>query len=153
MKISRLPAAYLGLVMSSIIVLPAFAGDSAYGKITEVRRADLVVMSIGDNQLELRLIGIEVPDDGLITDQATEFVSNLVLGKNARMRFAGRTTSGDMLVRLLTDDSENGIQDVAVELVSAGLARRQDEFDFKYGELAAAESEARDERRGLWAAE
>ena len=93
MKISRWSGSYLGLVILVTCFLPALAGDSAYGTITEVRRADMVVMSIEDDRLELRLIGIEVPDDGPIAKQATEFVSNLVLGKNARMRFAGRTAS------------------------------------------------------------
>jgi len=150
MKISRVTAVLLGLVTSALIISPAFAGDSAYGLISEVRRADLVVMSIRDDHLELRLIGIDVPDD--IADRATQYVSSLVLKKNARMRLEGRTESGNMLVRLFTDDPDDGIQDVAVELVRRGLARKQDDFDFKYGELTEAESEARVERRGLWAA-
>ena len=108
-------------------------------------------MTIRDDQLVLQLIGIDIPDDAALADQGTDFVSSLVLGNNARMRLEGRTDSGEMLVRLFTDDPIDGIQDVAVELVRAGLARRQDEFDFKYGELAAAEDEARSANRGLWA--
>jgi endonuclease YncB( thermonuclease family) len=58
-----------------------------------------------------------------------------------------------MMARLFTDDPEIGIKEVGVELVRAGLARRQKGFDLKYGELAAAEKEAQGARRGLWAAD
>jgi endonuclease YncB( thermonuclease family) len=121
--------------------------------VTEVKSADLVTLDYGDGQYDLRLIGIDVPKDGPIATKATEFVSNLVLGKNARMRFEGRTESGEMMARLFTDDPDIGIKEVGVELVRAGLARRQKGFDFKYGELSAAEKEAQGARRGLWAAD
>ncbi len=134
--------------------VPVSAGDSLYGKVTLVRSADLVSFDYGDGQYELRLIGIDVPREGPLATKATEFVSNLVLDKNARMRFEGRTESGEMMVRLFTDDPEIGIkEEVGVELVRSGLARRQKDFDFKYGELAAAEKEAQGARRGLWADE
>ena len=67
------------------------------------------------------------------------------------MRFQGRSEGGEMMVRLFTDDPDIGIKEVSVELVRAGLARRPKGFDFKYGELAAAEREAQAAKRGLWA--
>lgn len=145
-------AAFLGLLIFWAGLGPVFAGDSLYGKVTEVKSADVVILDYGAGQYDLKLVGIDVPKDGPIATKATEFVSNLVLGKNARMRFEGRTEGGEMMVRLFTDDPEIGIKEVGVELVRAGLARRQKDFDFKYGELSAAEKEAQDARRGLWAA-
>jgi endonuclease YncB( thermonuclease family) len=56
-----------------------------------------------------------------------------------------------MLARLFTAEPAIGIGDVGLELVRAGLARRQPNYDYKYGELAAAEKEARTAKRGLWA--
>jgi len=141
-------AAILGLLA---LGLPAQAGDSLYGKVTEVKSANTVTLDYGAGQYELRLVGIELPKEKAFSDRATELVKRLVLGKNARMRFEGRSEDGVMNARLFTDDPEQGIQEVAVELVRAGLVQRAKDADFKYGELSAAEKEARDARRGLWA--
>jgi endonuclease YncB( thermonuclease family) len=126
------------------------AGDSLWGKITEVKRADLVTLDYGAGSYDLRLIGIDVPREGLVAERAREFVAGMVLGKNARMRFEWRGRNGEMWSRLFTDDPELGIKEIAVELVKAGLAARQQGYDFKYGELAAAERDARRARRGMW---
>ena len=153
MKTPWISVAFVGLLIVWAGLVPVHAGDSLYGKVTEVKSADVVILDYGDGEYELRLIGIDVPRDGPIAMKATEFVSNLVLGKNARMRFEGRTESGAMMARLFTDDPDIGIKEVGVELVRSGLARRQKGFDFKYGELSAAEKEAQGARRGLWAAD
>jgi endonuclease YncB( thermonuclease family) len=145
-------AAILCLLSLAAGWLPAQAGDSLYGKITEVKSGNIVTLDYGAGQYELRLVGIELPNEKAANDRATGLVKNLVLGKNARMRFEGRSEDGVMNARLFTDDPEFGIKDVGLELVRAGAARRQKDFDYKYGELSAAEKEARDARRGLWAA-
>lgn len=152
MKIAGMLIALLCFVIVTINVQPVFAADSAYGTIVQVTSGDRVVMRIENDELELLIAGIDLPNDPRIADQATQFVSDLVLRKNARMRVQGPVTNGVIPVRLFTDDPDPdiGIQDVAIELVRAGLVRRQAGFDFKYGELEAAESEARDEQRGLW---
>jgi endonuclease YncB( thermonuclease family) len=71
------------------------------------------------------------------------------------MRLGSRSENGEMVARLLTDDPVNGIKDVGLELVRAGLARRQQgedaQFDYKYGDLSAAEREAQKARLGIWA--
>ncbi len=139
------------LYLILVAVGPVLAGDSLYGTVTEMRSADTVVLDYGAGQYELKLVGIDVPRAGPIATQANQFVSNLVLGKNARMRFEGRAENGQMRARLFTDDPEIGIKEVAVELVKSGLARREKGFDFNYGELAAAEKVARDAQRGVWA--
>ncbi|HEX6901898.1 MAG TPA: thermonuclease family protein [Thermoanaerobaculia bacterium] len=143
-------AAILGLLA---LGLPAHAGDSLYGRVTEVKSGNIVTLDYGAGQYELRLVGIELPNDKVLSERATGLVKRLVLGKNARMRFEGRSEDGVMNARLFTDDPEQGIQEVAVELLRAGLVKRAKDVDFKYGELSAAESEARDARRGLWAAD
>lgn len=128
----------------------SFAGDSLYGKVTSVPSADVVVLDYGSGRYNIRLIGIDAPRGAAVSNQAKQFVANLVLGKNARMRFDHRAPNGDMVSRLFTDDPVLGIKDVGIELVKAGLARRQSNYDYKYGELAAAENEAREAKRGLW---
>lgn len=135
--------------------LPVFAGDSFYGKVTEVKSANLVTLDNDKLKFEIRIIGIDVPREGRIAEKAKEFVTNLLLGKNARARIEGRTKNNVMIARLFTDDEAIGIQDVGVELVKAGLARVQkgneEKFGYKYKELSKAATEARKERRGVWA--
>lgn len=151
MRDKRATAGFLGLLVLGAGLSTASAGDSLYGKVTEVKSADVVTFDYGAGRYDLRLAGIDVPKEGPIATKAKQFVSDLVLGKNARMRFEGRRPNGEMMARLFTDDPAIGIKEVAVELVKAGLARRQKDYDFKYGELAAAEREAQSGRRGLWA--
>ena len=139
------------LICAGVSVL-AFAGDSLYGRVTEVKGADLVVLDYGKGQYNVRIIGVSVPKEGTFAKQAREYVSKLVLGKNARLRFEGRNEAGEMVGRLQTDDPEIGIKDVGLELVRSGLAQRQRDYDYKYGELAQAEAEARRAQRGLWSA-
>lgn len=151
-----------GLLVLAVSLLPAFAGDSLYGRVTAVKSPEVVVFEYGSaggpgrstarksGQYDLRIAGIDAPGTGARAREARQFLSSLVLGKNARMRFEYRNKSGEMVARLFTDDPELGVKDVGLELVKAGMARRQASYDYKYGELSAAEREAREARRGLW---
>jgi endonuclease YncB( thermonuclease family) len=132
-------------------VCPAFAGDSIYGTITEVRSAETVTFDYGDGKYQVRIIGVDAPRNATLAKRARDFVSSLVLGKKVRIRFDHRAPNGVMVSRVFTDDPVLGIREVGVELVRAGLAQRQRNYDYKYGELSAAENEARSSRRGLWA--
>ena len=130
----------------------AHAGDSIWGKVTAVKQPTLVTLDYGTGSYEIRLVGVEAPTAGeALYGQAVAFVSGLVLNKNARMRLDHRAANDELVCRLFTDDAEIGIKEVGVELLRAGLARRQDGYDEKYGELAAAEAEAREAGRGIWA--
>jgi endonuclease YncB( thermonuclease family) len=146
---------FLGLLIVGAALSPAFGGDSLWGKVTQVKSANLVVLDYGngepDRTYDIRLVGIDAPREGAFARQAREFVSRLVLGKNARMRLVGKAKNGEMVARLTTDDPVVGIKDVGVELVRAGLARKAKGYDYKYDELAAAEIEAQSAKRGLWA--
>jgi endonuclease YncB( thermonuclease family) len=127
------------------------AGDSVYGKVTAVERVDLVVLDYGAGSYRIRLVGIEVPQDQATAEEAKQFVSRMLLNKNARLRFDGRTPEGEMVGKIYTDDPEIGIKDVGLETVRTGLVVRQPSYrGYPYGEMAAAEDEARQARRGLW---
>ncbi|MEM8964029.1 MAG: thermonuclease family protein [Acidobacteriota bacterium] len=147
--------AILGLVLA-IAVTPLWAGDSLYGKVIAVERADLVTLDYGEGTYDLHLVGIEIPAQESLATAAREMVATMVLDKNARMRFEGRSEFGEMRARLFTDDPQIGIKEVNVELVRAGLATPKSEtlrYGYKYGELEAAADEARTQRRGVWANE
>lgn len=151
MRKNRITVWVLALSIFGVSLPPAFAGDSFYGKVTDVRSADVVILDNGSARFTIRIVGIAPPREGPLAKEATQFVAKLVLGKNARMRLEGRNKNGEMVSQLLTDDPQIGIKDVGVELVKAGLARRQANYDYKYGELSKAEEEARKAGRGLWA--
>ena len=147
MQIHRIAAGLIALLVAEGV----FAGDSLWGTVTSVPRADVVILSYGPGQYEIRIAGVDVPAQGPIAERARAFVSNLVLNKHARMRFEYRDRNGQMIARLYTDDPALGIRDVGLELIRAGFARRdRDHDDYKYGELAAAEDEAQKARRGMW---
>lgn len=130
----------------------AFAGDAFYGKATEVRSAEIIVVDYGKGEYIVRIIGVAVPPEGPIANEAKQFVTKMVLGNVVRARFESRTQNGEMLSRLYTGDPG---KDVGLELVRNGLARRPQgedyQYGYKYGELSAAEREAREAKRGLWA--
>lgn len=140
----------LWLLILGAWLSPAYAGDSLYGKIVEVKSADLVVLDYGKGQYTVRIIGIVPPNVEQIAAQSRAFVAGLVLNKRVQLRFEGRNSKGEMVGRLLTAYDDSAIKDVGLELVRAGLARKQQDYDYKYGELSAAEREARSAKRGLW---
>jgi endonuclease YncB( thermonuclease family) len=144
---------WFGCVVLLASLLPAFAGDSIFGKITEVRSGEVAVLDYGQGQYTIHIIGIDAAVTPALTEEARQFVSKLVLDKNVQLRFGGRAPNGEMFGQLLTVGDP--IKDVGLELVKAGLARRKpgDEhlYGYKYGELSAAEREAQRAKRGLWA--
>lgn len=143
----------IGLSILGAGVRSAVAGDSLYGKVTEVRAADVVVFDHGTGTHVIDIVGIAVPKEGPFASEARAFVAHLVLGKNARVRLQGRVSDGEFRAQLLTADPAPGIRDVAIELLRAGLARRQGpdiQFGYKYQELSLAEAQAREKGLGLW---
>ena len=142
----------LSLTFVGAALAPAVAGDSLWGTVTAVKEPTLVTLDYGSGSYEIRIVGLDAPKAGdALYAQATKFVSDLVLDKHARRRLVRREADDTFICRLFTDDPVIGIKKVGVELLRAGLARRQRGYDEKYGELAAAESEARAAGRGLWA--
>jgi endonuclease YncB( thermonuclease family) len=142
-------ALVLGLLVQ---FLPAArAGDSLYGKVTAVKRADLITFDYGAGRYDIRLAGIEIPTDRISIQDATRFVAEMLLDKPARLRFDGRTAAGEMIGRIYTDDPEIGIKDVGMEMVRVGMALPSRGYTgYKYGELAQAMEEARAKKLGMW---
>lgn len=148
-------SALTAVVLALGVAVASFAGDSVFGKVTEVRSADVVVLQGGGGTFVIHLLGVSVPE-GATAAAAKKFVETLVLGKSARMRLGSRLPNGEVSGQLSTADPAAGIKDVGLELVRAGLAQRQAgedyQFGYRYNELTKAESEAREARRGMWAA-
>jgi micrococcal nuclease len=153
MKTKWIPNLLGSLLLLAATLQPAHAGDSLYGKVTSVKSAEVVVLDYGAGSYDIRIVGIDAPKAGEPrAEDARKFLSDLLLGKNARMRLVRRDPSGEMVCRLFTDDPVIGIKEVGVEMLRAGLARHRSDYEEKYGELGKAEAEARAAQRGIWAA-
>ena len=150
MKKRRIAPALLALLMLANGKLSVFAGDSVYGKVINVKSGELVILDYGAGRYDVRIAGIEVPP-GPLAVEAQRFVERLVLNKNARIRLVGRGPGNEIVSQLLTADRFIGIQDVGIELLKAGLARWNQKYEYKYGELKAAQDDAQKAGRALWA--
>jgi endonuclease YncB( thermonuclease family) len=141
------------LAVSLLVQLPATAraGDSLYGTVTAIRQGNVITFDHGAGSFDIRLAGIDLPEDAALSRAADVFVTELILGKPARLRFDGRTAEGEMVGRMYTDDPKLGIKDVALELVRAGLAKPSGTYaGYKYAELTRAAAEARANKAGIW---
>src|SRR5688572_15509696 len=100
MRVKETTRTFVGLLVPIIALLTAFTtssrGDSIYGTVTDVQRADLVVFAYDTGAYTLRLVGITVPQDTSRAAAAADFVRTLVLQRPARMRFEGRLRTGEM---------------------------------------------------------
>lgn len=138
------------LLLCSAFTLPLFAGGDLFeGRVIEVKSGAVVMVETDAARYEVKIIGIVPPArEGSSASRARERVSTLVMGKLIRVRYFRRDRDGTMVGQIYVGDP--GI-DVGIELLKAGLVRKQPEFDFPKGELAAAERQARRAKRGLWA--
>lgn len=140
----RLGSVVLGCALALV------PGDSMVGTVTAVRSAEVVEFQYEGGRYDVRIVGIVAPRDSGLAREARQFVSRLVLKKRVRLRFEYRLPNGQMVSRVFTADSLAPQREVGIELLRAGLARRVARYDYKYGELSAAENEARRARRGVW---
>jgi endonuclease YncB( thermonuclease family) len=143
--------ALLAALAIGVVAATSFAGDAIYGKVTEVRSAEVVVLDYGQGTYNVRIVGIAPAAKGAAADRSKEFTSRMVLGKEVHLRFEGRNKAGEMVGKLEVQVPGEGLKDVGLELVKAGLAKREPTYDYKYHELSAAEAEARKSKRGVWA--
>lgn len=151
-KRSGLPGvALLTLILGFSPGITARGGDSLYGKVTAVKRADLITLDYGAGTYDIRLAGVVLPKNRAAAQKAREFVSKMLLNKPVRLRFDGRTAQGEMVGKIYTDDPEIGIKDVCLEMVRAGKALRDPSYTgYCYNELTVAEAEAKQAQRGIW---
>jgi hypothetical protein len=82
-----------------LAVVPLFGGDSLWGKVAEVRSAELVVLDYGKGLYVIRIVGSR-RREGALSEAARDLVAKLVLGRNARMRLEGRNKADEMVARL-----------------------------------------------------
>ena len=96
-------------------------------------------------QHKIRLNGIDAPEKSQAFGKVSKkHLSSLVFGKDVRVKYRNRDKYGRILGTVYVD----GL-DINLEMLRVGLAWHYKRFDSTPA-YAAAESEARQNRRGLW---
>ena len=120
-------------------------GDTITILSTPGRAGSMNPPSSAPTQHKIRLYGIDAPESHQAFGQKSKHhLSSLVFGKDVRVAYKSRDKYGRILGTVYVD----GL-DINLEMIRAGLAWHYKRFDSTPA-YAAAESEARQNRRGLW---
>jgi len=142
----------IGLIAVLVLGMPilTLAGKPHYeisGRVVKIADGDtLTVLDASNEQHRIRLAGIDAPEKGQ------------PFGTKARENLAGKVFGQTIRVEVIDVDRYHrevgriflGERFVNMEMVRDGFAWRYVAYD-KPGEFTAAEADAREHRRGLWA--
>jgi hypothetical protein len=102
-------------------------------------------LDAGNNQHKIRLNGIDAPEKSQAFGQKSrEYLASLVSGKNVTVVYKSKDRYGRVLGTVFADSVN-----VNLEMLRGGYAWHYKRYDSTPA-FAAAELEARKERRGLW---
>ena len=105
----------------------------------------MTILDAANAQHKIRFHGIDAPEKSQAFGQKSkQHLSSLVFGKDVRVKYKSRDKYGRILGTVYID----GL-DVNLEMIRAGLAWHYKRYDSTPA-YAAAELEARQNRRGLW---
>ena len=138
------------VVFLSLCALGASAGDTIYGRIVEVRSPDVLVIASGPARYVVHLVAIVCTRNPTLVPRARQLVTNLALGKGARVRIEGFSDPVTMNGRIFIDDPKSIVRDLGTQIVLAGFARALTSTAYKYRELDLAERAAMAARRGIY---
>ena len=151
----RNPLTIYAILITFLFLLPAvsFAGQF---KVTKVYNGNTVKAVGGENEIEVRLVGIDTPeiskkekDPGQpFSQQAKDFLAGLVLNKTVDIRGYGLGPNNRILGAIYLEG-----KNINLEMVKAGLAevyRGIAPHKFPLLPYWQMEKEARDDRRGMW---
>jgi endonuclease YncB( thermonuclease family) len=121
---------------------PSFAG-----KVVSVADGDTITVLVGKEQHRIRLEGIDCPESRQdFGTKAKEAIAGKVFGKEVTIKWKAR----DKYKRIL-GDVYLGDRHINLEMVQEGWAWHYTQYS-KDAQLAKAEKEAKEARKGLWAA-
>lgn len=136
----------LTLVASSPSLAKTGSVAPVQGRVVGVSDGDTVKVLVGGTEVKVRLEGIDCPEKHQPWGQrAKTFTSTLLAGKTVTVQVKTVDRYGRLVARVLVRD-----QDVSLELLRAGLAWHFVRYN-QEPTLSQLESEARADRRGLWA--
>lgn len=131
------------------LLLPAVLGAQDFsGVVVKVADGDsMTVLTRERRNIEVRLADIDAPERGQpFADRARQALGELVFQKSVEVRFNDADNYGRIVGRVYA-----GTVDVSGELLRRGLAWVYRDY-VRDRSLFAIETEAREARRGLWAA-
>ncbi len=117
-------------------------------QVVRVVSGDVVIVDPVGKGMTICLAGVDAPEDGQpFAQEARRYASELLLGKAVTVRVRGLDAPSrcDAVGRVLLRED-----DVAAELLRAGLAWYCERSALPSSALPAAEAEARAAERGLW---
>jgi endonuclease YncB( thermonuclease family) len=123
-------------------------GASITGRVVGVHDGDtLTVLTPAKQQIKVRLYGIDAPEaKQAFGSRGKQELSALAFGKSVRVEIESKDRYGRTVARVFV-----GITDVNAEMVRRGFAWWYRSYAKKDVALAAAETEAKNAGRGLWA--
>jgi endonuclease YncB( thermonuclease family) len=130
----------------ALLLALACGAAPATVEVVAVHDGDTVTVLQGREQVRVRLACIDAPEQGQpFGSRARQALADRVMRRHVALEVVDRDDYGRTVARLRLDG-----EDVNLQMVRAGLA-----WHYRYHcpddrALAAAESEARSERRGLW---
>lgn len=146
-KASRAP---VKAVLLFLVALSIAQAATIAGKVVGVSDGDtLTILTSAKEQVKVRLHGIDTPESKqAFGTRAKQELSSLAFGKEARVEVVEKDRYGRTVGRVFV-----GTVDVNLEMVSRGFAWWYRNYAKKATDLAAAEAEAKNAGRGLWADE
>lgn len=151
----RNPLTIYAILITSLFLLPTLSFADQF-KVTKVYNGNTVKAVGHEIEIEVRLVGIDVPeiskkkkDPGQpFSQEAKEFLAGLVLNKTVDIRGYGPEPN-NMILGVIYLKGKN----INLEIVKAGLAevyRGIAPHKFPLLPYWQTEKEARDDRRGMW---
>ena len=140
----------VGVIVAALLTLagakvPSPVQSTFTGKVVAVLDGDSLMVLDGRQQVEVRLHGVDAPEGGqAFGNVCKRTLSNLVFGKTAAVQVVDVDRYKRSVSRLTVDG-----RDVGLEMIRAGCAWHYRQYSDDAG-YAAAETEARRARRGLW---
>ena len=135
---------------SEAVLRPSDAQNAAraaiQGRVVKVADGDTItILDAARVQHKIRLNAIDAPEKAQAFGQKSkEYLSALVFGKDVTVRWKSKDKYGRVLGTVFV-----GTTDVNLQMVQAGFAHHYKRFD-RSPAYAAAEADARQNRRGLW---
>jgi endonuclease YncB( thermonuclease family) len=155
---AKLVRLFLAAMLASCALVAWSAPDEFVAAVVYVIDGDTIVVEDGDgNEAHVRIVSIDAPEKGRrglpgqpYSDRSRKYLYSLVGRKDVRLISPGRDDYGRILARVWLGD-----MDVGLAQVCAGYAWVFDKYihELPIAEqrtYQACETQARQERRGLW---
>jgi micrococcal nuclease len=144
----KLFATLLGFAVTCLLSF-AHADDTVEGKVTKIIDGDsIIVTDAADKEYEVQLEGIDAPEmKQEFGKEATEGLTKMLKDKPVKITWKSKDNFDRVLAQVYVEKTH-----INIEMLKAGFAWHFKRYN-KSEELAKAETEAREAKKGLWAKE